>query len=277
MIACPGRSPRPARPTAWASSWYVRSARARRGGSARCPPTRRPPASPPGRRGPSRRGSSRRGRRAGRRRRRRAPGSAAPLPLDDVAIEAADPQRPGTGRGPRARPAPCRRRGSGSAASRTPGSGSPAATRGRSGGSAASCRPGGTRAGGRSRGSAWTWPQSRHTTTDAVPRRLITRIARSPRRGVEAPPSAPDERVARAARGCPRPAPRACRRRSTVGLGPAARTGQDGRGGSRPSRAWPIGLDRRRRAAEHDRAPPASRPSSSAASRAWNRGVRSLL
>ena len=26
MIARPGRSPRPARPTAWASSWYVRSA-----------------------------------------------------------------------------------------------------------------------------------------------------------------------------------------------------------------------------------------------------------
>ena len=37
------------------------------------------------------------------------------LALDDVAVQAADPQRPGTARAPRAPRAPCRRRGTGSA------------------------------------------------------------------------------------------------------------------------------------------------------------------
>ena len=43
----------------------------------------------------------------------------------------------------------------------------------RSDGSGASSRPGGRRAAARTPGQVWTWPQSRHRTTDAVPRRLI--------------------------------------------------------------------------------------------------------
>ena len=59
--------------------------------------------------------------------------------LDHVPVEPADAQRREAGPGPPARPARCRRRGSGSAASRRPGSAWRAARRGRSGGSAASC------------------------------------------------------------------------------------------------------------------------------------------
>ena len=44
------------------------------------------------------------------------------LALDDVAVEPADPEPAGSARGPRARPARCRRRGSGSGARRRPGS-----------------------------------------------------------------------------------------------------------------------------------------------------------
>ena len=76
-------------------------------------------------------------------------------------------------------------------------------------------------------------PQSRHRTTDAVPRRFMTRIARSPA-AVSRPP-APPQRARTAARGCPRRAPPGGRRprppapsagalgRTRAGSGPAAR------------------------------------------------------
>ena len=62
------------------------------------------------------------------------------------------PAAPGTARGPRARRAPCRRRGSGSGPSCRTGSATRAASHARSGGSGASSRPGGRRAAARTRG-----------------------------------------------------------------------------------------------------------------------------
>ena len=111
------------------------------------------------------------------------------------------------------------------------------------------CRPGGRRAGARTRGSAWTWPQSRHSTTEAVPRRLITRIARSPAGNGRARPSAPP------AAG-QQPAVAGGQLGAEVddldrGRRPGRPRRQSRRGGSRPPGA-PDALDRRRRAAEDD-------------------------
>ncbi len=196
------------------------------------------------------------------------------LALDDVAIQAGRRAAPGTARGPRAPPAPCPRRGSGSAATRTTGSGSRAARRVRSGGSAAWSRPGGRRAAGRSPGRPGRVPQSRHTTTDAVPRRLITRIARSP-----ASVSSAASAAASGSESSPRLPAASSARRSTArhraARCPPAAAGSTARR-YRPARAWPM-LSTDGVALPRTTAAPASRASSSAASRAWNRGVRSLL
>ena len=86
-------------------------------------------------------------------------------------------------------------------------------------------------------GQAWTWPQSRHTTTDAVPRRLMTRIARSPCAASSAASAA-----ASASDSSPRlPAASSARMSTadTLGSVPAGREGSTARR-YRPARAWPM-------------------------------------
>ena len=102
------------------------------------------------------------------------------LALDDVPVETADAQPrepladlPLHALRPAAQVADPRRR-------RTTGSGWRWARPARSGGSAAWSRPGDTRAGGRSPGRPARCRSPGTATTDAVPRRLRTRIARSP-------------------------------------------------------------------------------------------------
>ena len=117
-------------------------------------------------------------------------------------------------------------------------------------------------------------PQSRHRTTDAVPRRFITRIARSPA-AVSSAAERGREGIRTGARGCPRRAPRAGRRRSRRAR--SRRGGAAGPpGGTGPARACPM--DSTDGVADPSTtAAPARRASSIAESRAWKRGVRSLL
>ena len=89
-------------------------------------------------------------------------------------------------------------------------------------------------------------PQSRHRTTDAVPRRLRTRIARSPAAGVERRRGRPPARP-RAGRGCRPRAPRAGRRRSRRARCRRRAPGGRPAGSGRPGRGpWsrPTGVAR---------------------------------
>ncbi len=160
------------------------------------------------------------------------------LALDDVAVEAADPERREAVAdlaldpfGAAAEVADPRR-------AHRPGSGSPSAPRSRSGGSAATRRLRGRRAAARTPGQAWTWPQSRHRTTDAVPRRLMTRIARSPAAGSSArapPTSRVRQQAAVAGRELGAQVDDLDRRRQRRSDGPAAR----------PAGSARLGPDRR--------------------------------
>ena len=171
--------------------------------------------------------------------------------LDDVAVEAADPQVREALAGPRARPAPCRRRGSGSAARRSSGSASRAGVarpqwwqRSVVAGLVVDERPLAVRAGldvaavaaqDDRRGPAPVDDEDRLVAGRAVQRRERRR------------PAAPT-----AARGCRPRAPRAGRRPRSTGGAPVGRVGRTTRRYA-PVAGPPDALDRRRRAAEDDR------------------------